>query len=131
MNKYLILLIILLVSAVFLVSTSFNKVTGFATKVFQGEPDTLMKVLSDENNNTVKTLKGEIFVRIIADKDNCIDNNFIIYKDNKKIKEIKLADKQICETTTIKYRPDIAYDSYTLTVKDVRTGKELKSDFIL
>ncbi len=131
MNKYFILFIILFVSAIFLVSTSFNKITGFATKVFQGEPTTIMKVLSDESGNTVKTLKGEMFIRIIADKDNCVDNNFLIYKDNNKIKEIKLADKQICETITIKYRPELVYDSYTLAVKDIRTGQELKSDFVL
>ncbi len=131
MNKYFILTIILLVSTIFLVSMSFNKITGFATKVFQGEPNTVMKVLSDENGNTVKTLNGEIFIRIIADKDNCVDNNFLIYKDNNKIKEIKLADKQICETITIKYKPRLAYDSYTLAAKDIQTDKELKSDFVL
>ena len=131
MNKYLILFIVLLVSTIFLVSTNFNKITGFTTKVFRGEPTTIMKVLSDESGNTVKTLNGEIFIRIIADQDNCVDNNFLIYKDNNKIKEIKLADKQICETTTIKYKPELSYDSYTLAAKDIKTGQELKSDFVL
>ncbi len=130
-NKYLILLFIIIISGIFLLSTNFNKITGFVTKTLQSEPQTIMKVLSDENGNTVKTLKNEIFIAIIADKNNCIDNNFIIYQNNNEIKREKLADNKICEKKTIKYNSKLPYGSYTLAAIDINTKKELRSDFEL
>lgn len=126
-NRYIILIFIILISGIFLVSTNFNKITGLVTF----KPETIMRVLSDEEGNTVKTLKNEIFIGIIADKNNCMDSTFIIYQNNQKIREVKLSDKKICEKTTIKYKPELPYGSYTLVAKDLNTEKELRSDFEL
>lgn len=90
-----------------------------------------MKVLSDEQGNTIKTLKNEIFIAIIADKDNCVDNKFRLYQEGNKIKEVEITNNKICEKTTIKYKPELPYGSYTLAAIDINTENELKSDFQL
>lgn len=126
LNKYTVLILIILISSIFLISTNFNEITGFVTL---NQPTTSMKVLLDENNNTLKTLTNDIFIMVVADGDNCLDNTFIIYQNNQKAKEVKLADKKICEKKAIKYKPELPYGKYKLAVKDLNSGKELTSDF--
>jgi len=128
---YIFLFIILLISLSFLISQNPGKVTGFATKVLNLEPATKIKILSDEQGNTIKTPNKEIFLRVVADKNNCVYRKFTLYRETEKLKDIKFTEKDICESTTIKYEPNLPYGDYTLKAIDINSEKELSTDFII
>ena len=126
---YLLLFLVILLSLSFLVYKNPGKVTGFATKVLDLEPATKIKILSDDQGNTIKTANNEVFLRIVADENNCVYRKFTLYTGNEKLKDIIFSEKDICESTTITYEPNLPYGSYTIKSIDINSEKELATDF--